>query len=66
MNTIPYQTPCPGVVTGMPGLLITQMMQTLITTQCLFGNPEHYPDDFGEKLADGQEFDFVVVGGGRW
>lgn len=55
---------CPGHATGIPGFLITQLLQYLLTAQCDLGNPNDYPRDYGDSLIDTENFDFIVVGAG--
>lgn len=56
---------CPGHATGIPGLLITQLLQYLLAAQCELGNPNDYPTDYGDSLFGHEHFDFIVVGAGK-
>uniref|UniRef100_A0A1Y1N3F8 Glucose-methanol-choline oxidoreductase N-terminal domain-containing protein n=1 Tax=Photinus pyralis TaxID=7054 RepID=A0A1Y1N3F8_PHOPY len=55
---------CPNVLTGTSQQLFVTLLQALFASFCELGANDRYPADYGTKLADGGEFDFIVVGGG--
>ena len=56
---------CNVPLTGSPGVLFTQLINTLMAAQCALARPEDYPLDYGDRLLNGEEFDFIVVGAGK-
>lgn len=54
--------PCPGHVTGMPGILFSNLIQTLMVSQCALGSPEIYPENESHRLKS--TYDFIIVGAG--
>lgn len=57
---------CPSQTAGIPGFLITQLLQYLLVAQCDLGNPNDYPNDYGDSLVDLESFDFIIVGAGKY
>lgn len=55
---------CPNVLTGTSQQLFVTLLQALFASYCNLGANDRYPADYGTKLVDGEEFDFIVVGGG--
>lgn len=60
-----WANPCNVSLAGSPGVLFTQLINTLMAAQCTLARPGDYPSDYGDRLYDGEEFDFVVVGAGK-
>ncbi|KAL0266699.1 UNVERIFIED_CONTAM: hypothetical protein PYX00_009172 [Menopon gallinae] len=63
--TVPevFQNSCPGQTTGLPAVLFTQLVQSLLAVQCSL-KTDNYPRDYGDDFEESEEFDFVVVGAG--
>lgn len=55
---------CPGHSTGTAAHLFMTLLQALVASQCGISNPEMWPEDYGPKLSDDAEYDFIVVGAG--
>lgn len=53
---------CPERATGMPGLLFSNLINTLMASQCALGNPEIYPENMSHRLES--TYDFIIVGAG--
>jgi choline dehydrogenase-like flavoprotein len=53
---------CPERVTGMPGILFSNLINTLLASQCALGNPEIYPENMSHRLEP--TYDFIIVGAG--
>ncbi|KAF5272028.1 hypothetical protein FQR65_LT05009 [Abscondita terminalis] len=53
---------CPSAVSGPAASLFLALVQALVNSRCNF--KDEYPSDRGSQLVDGDEFDFIVVGGG--
>lgn len=51
---------------GPPGFVFAQLLQTLIAAHCALTNSSSYPEDYGDKLKESEEFDFIVVGAGQY
>jgi choline dehydrogenase-like flavoprotein len=60
--TIAGANPCPGHVAGMPGILFSNFISTLMASQCALGNPEIYPENVSHRLDS--TYDFIIVGAG--
>ncbi|KAF5286210.1 hypothetical protein FQA39_LY16380 [Lamprigera yunnana] len=56
--------PCVASLTGVSGQAYVSFVNTLMTAQCALYNPDIYPSNYGPYLKDGDEFDFIIVGGG--
>ncbi|KAF5272029.1 hypothetical protein FQR65_LT05010 [Abscondita terminalis] len=57
-----FNDACPGALSGPSSYLFLTLVQALINSRCDFKT--EYPRDYGSQLTDGDEFDFIVVGGG--
>lgn len=57
-------SPCPENLTGTQAHLFLLLINTLFATQCKLTPHDKYPQDYGPKLVDGEEFDFIIVGAG--
>nr|CAQ19345.1 putative glucose-methanol-choline (GMC) oxidoreductase [Chrysomela tremula] len=55
---------CPNNLQGSTAQLFLFLVNHLLLAKCDLGSPGHYPRDHGPLLEDGDEFDFIVVGGG--
>jgi choline dehydrogenase len=54
-----------SVSAGSSGFIFTQLIRSLLTSQCLLINQQVYPADRTEEILNGNlEFDFIVVGSG--
>ncbi|KAB0791720.1 hypothetical protein PPYR_03520 [Photinus pyralis] len=53
-----FTSPCPTTP------IFATLINTLLTSQCLLSPVDLFPSDYGPKLQDGDQFDFIVVGGG--
>ncbi|XP_028138199.1 glucose dehydrogenase [FAD, quinone] [Diabrotica virgifera virgifera] len=51
-------------IQGAVGYLFLASMLRLFSLKSNLGNEQHYPEDYGPKLRDGDEFDFIVIGAG--
>lgn len=56
--------PCPGNLPGQTNTLFMTFVNTFMATQCAMNQESKYPEDMGSLLSNGDEFDFIVVGGG--
>ncbi|RVE45769.1 hypothetical protein evm_009569 [Chilo suppressalis] len=54
--------PCPGYTQGAAGVMFSNLVTHLMAAQCLLTEP--WPKDRFEDIADGDTFDFIVVGSG--
>ncbi|KAM3956933.1 ecdysone oxidase [Aphomia sociella] len=54
--------PCPAYTQGAAGLAFTSLVTHLFAAQCLIS--EDWPDDHFDRVADGDTFDFIVIGAG--
>lgn len=59
-----FENACPGHAGGVPGFVFTNLVQTLLAAHCGLSNPNEYPKDYGDKLTNNEEFDFIIVGAG--
>lgn len=59
-----FENTCPGQANGLPSLYLVQAIQMILSSHCLLGDPNDYSKDFGNRLQDGDAFDFIVIGGG--
>ncbi|KAF5286206.1 hypothetical protein FQA39_LY16376 [Lamprigera yunnana] len=57
-------SPCQVSFGGMAGQSYVSFINTLMTAQCALYTPNIYPSNYAPFLKDGDEFDFIVVGGG--
>ncbi|CAH1107818.1 unnamed protein product [Psylliodes chrysocephalus] len=64
MSTLSLNDTCPGNLHGTSAELFLTLLNTLLTAKCSLGNPKNYPVDFGPNIRNGDEFDFIVIGGG--
>jgi choline dehydrogenase-like flavoprotein len=46
----------------MPGILFSNLISTLMASQCALGNPEIYPENASQRLDS--TYDFIIVGAG--
>lgn len=53
---------CPGALSGVPAEFFLGLINTLFAAQCSLQPPKVI--DYGPKLIDGDEFDFIIVGAG--
>lgn len=56
--------PCPDNLSGVPAHMFLTLINTLMAAKCPLGSPDSYPQDYGPRMTDNEEFDFIVVGGG--
>ncbi|XP_059056899.1 ecdysone oxidase-like [Achroia grisella] len=54
--------PCGTYTQGPSGIAFTNLVKHLFAAQCLI--TEDWPDDHYYKVADGDSFDFIVIGAG--
>ncbi|KAB0791784.1 hypothetical protein PPYR_03584 [Photinus pyralis] len=59
-----FANPCPGTLTGPPSHMFMSVINTIMASQCLLSPSKLFPPDHAAHLNDGDEFDFIVVGGG--
>ena len=59
-----FSLACNASISGVPGELFTLLISKLFAAQCALARSEDYPNDYGDRLIDGEEFDFIVVGAG--
>ncbi|KAF5286204.1 hypothetical protein FQA39_LY16374 [Lamprigera yunnana] len=55
---------CPVTLNGITGQSYFAFVKTLVAAQCALYTPNIYPSNYAPFLKDGDEFDFIVVGGG--
>lgn len=56
---------CSATMSGTSTFVFTQLLQTLLVSQCSLGNSQDYPPDRSEEIAGSDiEFDFVIAGAG--
>ncbi|XP_026753315.2 ecdysone oxidase-like [Galleria mellonella] len=53
---------CPAYTQGPAGLAFTSLVTQLLAAQCLI--TEDWPDDHHYRVADGDTFDFIIIGSG--
>ncbi|XP_060534102.1 glucose dehydrogenase [FAD, quinone]-like isoform X2 [Cylas formicarius] len=56
--------PCQTNLEGASAHIFLTLINALTASQCTLGSKDQYPADYGPKLVDGEEFDFIVVGAG--
>ncbi|XP_031345280.1 glucose dehydrogenase [FAD, quinone]-like [Photinus pyralis] len=59
-----FASPCPVSLTGPPSHMFMTLINTIMTSQCLLSPANLFPSDHATHLKDGDQFDFIVVGGG--
>ncbi|XP_072381715.1 glucose dehydrogenase [FAD, quinone]-like [Diabrotica undecimpunctata] len=64
MTDITIEDFCVGNLQETPLSLFIQLISTLVAAKCSLGSDIDYPDDYGMKLQNGDEFDFIVIGAG--
>lgn len=60
-----FASACNTSFSGTPGLAFTHLINTLFAAQCGLVVSGDYPADYGDKLNNGDEFDFIVIGAGK-
>ncbi|KAJ8931346.1 hypothetical protein NQ314_015755 [Rhamnusium bicolor] len=61
---IGISNPCQDNLPGISGHLFLTLINTLMAAKCPLGSSESYPEDYGSKISENEEFDFIVIGGG--
>ncbi|CAG9831007.1 unnamed protein product [Diabrotica balteata] len=64
MTDITIEDFCVGNLQETPLSLFIQLISTLVVAKCSLGSDIDYPDDYGMKLQNGHEFDFIIIGAG--
>ncbi|XP_028138198.1 glucose dehydrogenase [FAD, quinone]-like [Diabrotica virgifera virgifera] len=64
MTDITIEDFCVGNLQETPLSLFIQLISTLVVAKCSLGSDIDYPDDYGTKLQNGDEFDFIIIGAG--
>lgn len=57
-------SPCPNNLSGVQAHLFLTLINALFASQCQLAPDGKYPNDYAPELSDGEEFDFIVIGGG--
>ena len=56
---------CTAALSQTPASIFSQLIQTLLASQCALGKSDDYPMDRTEEiLSSSREFDFIIAGGG--
>lgn len=57
--------PCPGTTLAPPASYVFYaLINSLMASKCALGPEGRYPPDYGNRLCDEAEFDFIIVGCG--
>lgn len=55
---------CLNNLQGVTGHFFLALINALIQNQCQLGSKDSYPSNYGPKISENEEFDFIIIGAG--